>query len=114
MALCLFRYSFVNIRTFAFEIWLSIPLGCYRNKFRVILFTIVSLQSVLTCGAKISFSTHFTFFYFREGKKATEDHKEICEVYGVNCLTERTCQNLFKKFRSGDFSLKDLLKLLMT
>ena len=46
-------------------------------------------------------------FYFRKGKKAVEAHKEICEVYGVNCLTERTCPNLLKKFRSGDFSLKD-------
>ena len=46
-------------------------------------------------------------FYFRKGKKAAEAHKEICEVYGVNCLTELTCQNLLKKFRSGDFSLKD-------
>ena len=31
----------------------------------------------------------------------------MCVVYGVNCLTERTCHNLFKKFRSGDLSLKD-------
>ena len=37
----------------------------------------------------------------------TEAHKEICEFYGVNCLTEGTCQNLFKKCCSGDFSLKD-------
>ncbi|XP_015432529.1 PREDICTED: histone-lysine N-methyltransferase SETMAR-like [Dufourea novaeangliae] len=40
-------------------------------------------------------------------KKAAEAHKEICEVYGVDCITDRTCQNWFKKFRSGDFSLKD-------
>ena len=39
-------------------------------------------------------------FYFRKGKKAAEAHKEICEVYGVNCLTECTRQNLFKIFRS--------------
>ena len=50
---------------------------------------------------------HILLFYFRKGKKATEAHKEICEVYRVNCLTEPTCQNLFKNFRSGDFSLKD-------
>ncbi|EFN76009.1 Histone-lysine N-methyltransferase SETMAR, partial [Harpegnathos saltator] len=50
---------------------------------------------------------HILLFYFRKGKKATEAHKEICEVYGVGCITERTCQNWFKKFRSGDFSLKD-------
>ena len=46
-------------------------------------------------------------FYFRKGKKAAGAHKEICEVYGVNCLSERTCQNLFYKFCPGDFSPKD-------
>ncbi|KZC08453.1 Histone-lysine N-methyltransferase SETMAR [Dufourea novaeangliae] len=50
---------------------------------------------------------HILLFYFRKGKKAAEAHKEICEVYGVDCITDRTCQNWFKKFRSGDFSLKD-------
>ncbi|XP_015437444.1 PREDICTED: histone-lysine N-methyltransferase SETMAR-like [Dufourea novaeangliae] len=44
---------------------------------------------------------------WQERKKAAEAHKEICEVYGVDCITDRTCQNWFKKFRSGDFSLKD-------
>lgn len=34
-------------------------------------------------------------------------HKVICEVYGVDVISERTCQNWFKKFRSGDLSLKD-------
>ena len=47
------------------------------------------------------------FIYFRKGKKGAEAHKAICKVHGVNCLTERMCQNLFTKFRSGDFSLKD-------
>ncbi|KZC14201.1 Histone-lysine N-methyltransferase SETMAR [Dufourea novaeangliae] len=50
---------------------------------------------------------HILLFYFCKGKKAAEAHKEICEVYGVDCITDRTCQNWFKKFRSGDFSLKD-------
>ena len=29
---------------------------------------------------------HILLFYFRKGKKATEGHKEICEVCGVNCF----------------------------
>ena len=58
---------------------------------------------------------HILLFYFHKGKKAVEAHKDICEMYGVNCLTECTCQNLFKIFRSGDFSLKgDFLKLMMS
>jgi len=50
---------------------------------------------------------HISLFYFCKGKKAAATHKEICEVYGVNCLTERMYRNLFKNFRSGDLSLKD-------
>ena len=47
---------------------------------------------------------HILHFYFHKGKKAAEAHSD---VYGVNCLTECTYQNKFKKFRSEDFSLKD-------
>lgn len=50
---------------------------------------------------------HILLYYFRKGKKAAQVHKKICEVYGDNCITERTCQKWFTKFRSGDFSLKD-------
>lgn len=46
-------------------------------------------------------------FYFRMGTKVVDAHKDICEVYGVDCITERKCQYWFTKFRSGDFSLKD-------
>ena len=56
---------------------------------------------------KNKYFRHIFLLYFRKGKKAAEAHKEIYEVYGVNCLTERTCPNLFKKFHSGDSSLKD-------
>ena len=44
--------------------------------------------------------------YFRKGKTAAEPHKAICEVYGVDCITERTYQNCFKNFVSK-FLLKD-------
>jgi len=50
---------------------------------------------------------HILLFYFRKGKRAAETHREICEIYGTDCITKRTCQNWFRKFRSGDFSLKD-------
>ncbi|GBL86939.1 hypothetical protein AVEN_218678-1 [Araneus ventricosus] len=46
-------------------------------------------------------------FHFRKSKKAAEARKDIYEVFGVDYLTERTCQNWFKKFPLGDFSLKD-------
>ncbi|KAF2900269.1 hypothetical protein ILUMI_05917 [Ignelater luminosus] len=50
---------------------------------------------------------HILLFYFRKRKKTAEAHKEICKVYGFDCLPERTCHNWFRKFHSGDFSLKD-------
>ena len=87
---------------FSFVIWWSIPLGFYRNKFRVILFTTVSLRSVLTWSAKISIFDTLYFFIFSQREKRA--HKGICEIYDVDCLTEHMYQNLFKKFRSGDFS----------
>ena len=49
----------------------------------------------------------FLLFCFHKGKKTAEVYKEICEVYGVDCLTEHTYQNELKNFRFGDFSLKD-------
>ena len=92
----MFRHSFVNVRIFFFRDLVDDTFfSSYRNKFRVILFTTVSLRSVLIWSAKISISDTFYSFYFRKGKKAAEAHKEICEVYGVNCLIERTCRNLF-------------------
>ena len=46
--------------------------------------------------------------YFKKGKNATEMHKKICAVYGEGAMTDRTCQKLFVKFRSGDFLLDDV------
>ena len=43
---------------------------------------------------------HILLFYFRKGEKVAEANEEICKVYCVNCLTERMCQDLLKKFRS--------------
>ncbi|GFX89877.1 histone-lysine N-methyltransferase SETMAR [Trichonephila clavipes] len=41
------------------------------------------------------------------GKNASQDHKNLCAVYGDEALKKRQCQNRFAKFRSGGFSLKD-------
>ncbi|XP_076230535.1 histone-lysine N-methyltransferase SETMAR [Nomia melanderi] len=50
---------------------------------------------------------HILRFYFhKKAAKAAKVHKKICEIYGVDYLIERTCQNWFKKFRSRHFSLK--------
>ena len=49
---------------------------------------------------------HIMLYYFKEGKNATETHKNICAVYrGV--VTDRMCQKWSAKFGAGDFSLND-------
>jgi len=70
------------------------------------LFVAVSLGSILTWSAKTNIFDIFYFFISVKERKLLRLTKR-CEVYGVNCITECTCQNWFKKFHSGDFSLKD-------
>ena len=53
---------------------------------------------------------HFRYiliFYFRKGKNAVQAHRKLCGVYGDECLSKRQCQNLFARFRSGNFDVKD-------
>lgn len=47
---------------------------------------------------------HILLFYFRQGKSASQSHKEFYALYDDK---EQQCQNWFLKFRSGDFLLKD-------
>ena len=49
---------------------------------------------------------HILLYYFRKGKNAVQAQKKFY-VYGEKSLTECQCQNLFARFRSGDFHLKD-------
>lgn len=51
---------------------------------------------------------HILLYYFRKGKNASQAHKKLFAVYGNKALKERQCQNWFAKFRSYDFSLKNL------
>ena len=43
---------------------------------------------------------HIMLYYFKEGKNATETHKNICAVYG-GVVTDRMCQKWFVKFCAG-------------
>ena len=40
-------------------------------------------------------------------KTAAESHRILVEVYGEHALAERTCQNWFARFKSGDFGSED-------
>ena len=46
--------------------------------------------------------------YFQKGKNAAQAHRKLCGVYGDECLSERQCQNLFARFRSGNFDVQNV------
>ena len=50
---------------------------------------------------------HCLLYEFKLGHKATEAHGNLCAVFGEDIPSERQCQNWFKKFRDGDFSIED-------
>ena len=50
---------------------------------------------------------HILLLYFQKGKNAAQAHRKLCGVYGDECLSERLCQNLSARFRSGNFDFKD-------
>ena len=47
------------------------------------------------------------FYYFKEGKNATEMQEKICAVYGEGAGMYRMCQKWFVKFCIADFWLDD-------
>ena len=48
---------------------------------------------------------HILLFYFLKGKNAASAYEKIVYVYGKEAISERTCQNWFKRLRSKDFAL---------
>ena len=45
--------------------------------------------------------------YSNMKETAAESHRILVEVYGELALAERTCQNWFARFKSGDFGLEN-------
>ena len=44
---------------------------------------------------------------FKMKKSALESHRNLCEAFGENVLSERSCQEWFRRFRGGDEGLED-------
>ena len=51
---------------------------------------------------------HLLLFFFRKGLSSGQTRKEICEVYGEEALSVRTCERWFGHFRASRFDLSDL------
>lgn len=45
-------------------------------------------------------------YEFKQGRNAAASSRKICDVEGPGTVSERTCQNWFKKFKQGDMGLK--------
>ncbi|XP_026825471.1 histone-lysine N-methyltransferase SETMAR-like [Ooceraea biroi] len=43
----------------------------------------------------------------KRGTNASQTHRNLCEVFGQDVITVRSCQFWFEKFRNGDFNLED-------
>ena len=50
---------------------------------------------------------HALLFMFNQGKKVSESHRALVEVYGDRAPTLRTCETWFRQFKNGDFDLDD-------
>ncbi|EZA52455.1 Histone-lysine N-methyltransferase SETMAR [Ooceraea biroi] len=46
-------------------------------------------------------------YEFKRGTNASQTHRNLCEVFGQDVITVRSCQFWFEKFRNGDFNLED-------
>lgn len=50
---------------------------------------------------------HCLLFLFHCGKSAADSNRSICQVYGNDAVSARTCRGWFRKFESGKFDLND-------
>lgn len=50
---------------------------------------------------------HVMFYCFKKGSTSENTAKEICDVYGDQSITVQTVRNWFRRFRAGNFNLKD-------
>ncbi|XP_026831394.1 histone-lysine N-methyltransferase SETMAR [Ooceraea biroi] len=46
-------------------------------------------------------------YEFKRGTNASQTHRNLCEVFGQDVITVRSCQFWFEKFRNGDFNLEN-------
>ena len=49
---------------------------------------------------------HFFFFFFSK-KTAAENHRILVKIYGERALSETTCRDWFRRFKSLDFELSN-------
>ena len=50
---------------------------------------------------------HSLLFCFKLGEKAAEAHRKLCQAFGEDVMSERSCREWFARFKSGDMDVED-------
>lgn len=68
------------------------------------------MQSNLKMTENQEHLRHILLFYYKKGKTAAQAKEKICRVYGEDALTRQTAANWFRRFRDGNFDVKDAFR----
>ncbi|RCN27509.1 hypothetical protein ANCCAN_26756 [Ancylostoma caninum] len=49
----------------------------------------------------------FLLYDFKRSKAAAGSHRDLCDAFGQDVISERQCQRRFHKLRSGNESFED-------
>ncbi|XP_043793955.1 histone-lysine N-methyltransferase SETMAR-like [Apis laboriosa] len=85
--------------------------GIFFNRLRALLKYVgdtISFKNFFyaNMGSQRKYLRHVMPHYFKKSNSAN-DTEEICIVYGSDATTITTVRNWFKRFRAGNFDLKD-------
>jgi [histone H3]-lysine36 N-dimethyltransferase SETMAR len=50
---------------------------------------------------------HSLLFCFKLGETAAEAHRKLCQAFGQDVMSERSCREWFRRFKSGDMDVED-------
>ena len=52
---------------------------------------------------------HSLLFCFKLGETAADANRTLCETFGHDVMSERSCREWFRRFKSGDMDVEDNL-----
>ena len=52
---------------------------------------------------------HSLLFCFKLGETAAEAHRKLCQAFGEDVMSKRSCREWFARFKSGDMDVEDKL-----
>ena len=85
----------------------------YNLKFRCMTVHLVQTKQFLLVLKKSTFAPNKVYLrgnllrYFIQNKSPAEVHRILVETYDDNALSDTTCREWFRRFKSNDFKLVD-------